>query len=186
MVGFVVYCEEDRLEESYNICEDIFISAVELTAIQTAMQHISGQEAERNFILTDTLTACWMLRRALEGDRSNKMATKIVRKAATTGKKIIVNWILAHVGIRGNEKADELVEKGTIDGTPTQYKLQLKDLYRQIGNGWFSTTSTEKGRWYYDIERQVEKDPWYNTVNMTNRNTRTISRIIAGHAYTPE
>jgi ribonuclease HI len=76
------------------------------------MQHISEEEAERNLILTDSLTACWMLRRALEGDRSNKMATRIVRKAATTKKKIIVKWIPALVGISGNEKADELSKKG--------------------------------------------------------------------------
>jgi hypothetical protein len=46
MVGYGVYCEEDGLAESYNICEDIPISAVQLTAIQMAMQHISGQEAK--------------------------------------------------------------------------------------------------------------------------------------------
>jgi hypothetical protein len=104
-----------------------------------------------------------------------------------------VKWILAQVGISGNEKAIELAKKGTTDGTPMQYKLQLKDLYRQIDidllenwNRWFLTTSTEKGRWYYDIELQVGKDPWYNTSDMTNRNTRTINRIIAGHTYTPE
>jgi hypothetical protein len=55
MVGFCMYCEEDELEESYNICEDIPIPAVELTAIQMAMQHINEQEAERNLILTDSL-----------------------------------------------------------------------------------------------------------------------------------
>jgi ribonuclease HI len=108
--------------------------ALELTANQMAIQHISGQDAERNLILTDLLTACWMLRRALESDRSNKMATTIVRKAATTKKKIIVKWIPAHVGISGNEKAYELAKKGITDGTPTQYKLQLKGLCRQIDN----------------------------------------------------
>jgi hypothetical protein len=89
-VGFGVYCNEDGLEESYKICEDIPISPVELTPNQMAKQHISGQKAERNLILTDLLTACWMLRRALKGDRSNKMGTRIVLKAATTRKKIIV------------------------------------------------------------------------------------------------
>jgi hypothetical protein len=49
-------------------------------------------------------------------------------------KKIIMKCILAHVGVSGNEKVDELVKKGTTDGTPTKYKLQLKDLYRQIDN----------------------------------------------------
>jgi ribonuclease HI len=67
-----------------------------------------------------TLTACWMLRRAL--DRSIKMATRKVRKA-TTEKKTIVKRIPAHVGISSNEKADELAKKGTTDGTPMQHKL---------------------------------------------------------------
>jgi hypothetical protein len=68
-------------------------------------------------------------------------------------KKIIVKWIPSHEGISGNEEAYELAKKSTTDGTLTQYKLQLKDLYRQIDtdlpenwNGWFSTTSTEKGK----------------------------------------
>jgi predicted HTH domain antitoxin len=73
-----------------------------------------------------------MLRRALEGDRSKKMPTRIVRKAATTEKKIILEEIMAYVGISGNEKKDELAKKGITDGAPTQYKLQLKDLYRQM------------------------------------------------------
>jgi hypothetical protein len=70
MVSFGVYCEEDGLEESYNICEYIPISAVELTAIQMVMQHISGEKSHTHR-LTDG-------RRALEGDSSNKMATRIV------------------------------------------------------------------------------------------------------------
>jgi hypothetical protein len=58
------------------------------------------------------------------------------------------------------------LQKKRNDATPIQYKLQLKDLYRQIDNdllencnGWFSTTSTESGKWYYDIEREVGKEP---------------------------
>jgi hypothetical protein len=45
MVSFGVYCEEDGLEESYNICEYIPISAVELTAIQMVMQHIGREKS---------------------------------------------------------------------------------------------------------------------------------------------
>jgi hypothetical protein len=58
MVGVGVYFEEDGLEESYKICEDIPISMVELTSIQMTLQHISEQETERKLILKDSLTAC--------------------------------------------------------------------------------------------------------------------------------
>jgi hypothetical protein len=39
----------------YKICEDIPISAVELTAIQMAMQNVSEQKAERSLMFTDAL-----------------------------------------------------------------------------------------------------------------------------------
>jgi hypothetical protein len=51
MVGYGVYCEEDELEESYNICEDIPISAVELTTVQMAMQHITGEESHTHRLI---------------------------------------------------------------------------------------------------------------------------------------
>jgi hypothetical protein len=94
---------------------------------------------DSNLILADSLTACWMLQRALEGDRSNKMATKDSKESSNDEKE---NYC---VGISGNEKSDEFAKKRTTDGTSTQYKLQLKDLYRQIDknllenwNGWIS------------------------------------------------
>jgi hypothetical protein len=108
-----VGCEEDGLEEKI-YAKFSHLSAVELTAIQLAMQHISRQEAERNLILTDTLTRC-AEGHGNEIGRTN-LATRIVLKAATTKKQIIIKW-----------KADELAKKGTTDGTSTNYRLQCPD-----------------------------------------------------------
>jgi hypothetical protein len=52
-------------------------------------------------------------------------------------------------GACGKEKTYEHAKKGTTDGTPTQYKLQLKDLYRQIDNDLIENwNGTVKRRWY--------------------------------------
>jgi hypothetical protein len=78
MVGFGVHLPKMHWKKATIYAK---ISAVELTAIQMVMQHKSRQEAERNLLLTDSLAACWMLRRVLEGDSTAK-------------------WMSAHVGIR--------------------------------------------------------------------------------------
>jgi hypothetical protein len=56
-VRFGVYCKEDGQEESYNKSEDIPISAVELTAIQMAMQHINGQQSYTRRLVDGMLDA---------------------------------------------------------------------------------------------------------------------------------
>jgi hypothetical protein len=58
-----------------------------------------------------------------------RQATRIVLIAATTKEKIIVIYIPAHVSAESRRVCEKRNNK---DVTLTQYRLQLKDLYRQI------------------------------------------------------
>jgi hypothetical protein len=104
---------------------------------------------------------------------------------------IIIKWIPSHAEIVGNDKADELAKLGTKINDTLQYKLQNKDFDRIIKNKeintwneWFFETSFEKGKYYYDIVPEIQRDPWYKTIKINNVNTKIINRLLAGHTYT--
>jgi hypothetical protein len=91
---------------------------------------IFQQDEQRAVILTDSRTACQILMKAMEGDRRNKIAMRILKVIQNTQKQITIKWIPAKVGLEGNEKADILAKDGSRNGTPIDYSLQLKDAYK--------------------------------------------------------
>jgi ribonuclease HI len=191
-VGYGVYCKETNIEKHYKIDKNVAIYAAELTAIETAAELISRTTISKVLILTDSLTACHILKKTQQGDKTNKQAKRIINTTKKTNKNIIIKWIPAHVGIDGNERADELAKSGTTSGELSNYKLQLRDAYtileRENQQRWreaFTTKSEEKGKDYFSIVNQLEETPWYNNIKLTSRATRTINRVLTNHAYTP-
>jgi ribonuclease HI len=106
------------------------ISSAELKAIEIATILISQQDKQRAVILTDSRTACQILMKAIEGDRHNKIAMRILMVIQNTRKQITIKWIPAHAGLQGNEKADILAKDGVRNGTPIEHSQQLKVAYR--------------------------------------------------------
>jgi DNA-binding sugar fermentation-stimulating protein len=86
-----------------------------LKAIEIATNFIFQKDEQRAVILTDSRTACQILMKAIEGDRHNKIAMRILK------------GIPAHVGLGGNKRADILVKDGARNATPLDYSLQIID-----------------------------------------------------------
>jgi hypothetical protein len=90
--------------------------------------------------------------KAMEGDRHNKIAMRILQSKQNTQKQITIKWIPAHVGLEGNKRADILTKDGARNGTPIDYSLQLKDGYRiqeqtqrEEWNNWYVVKAAENG-----------------------------------------
>jgi hypothetical protein len=69
--------------------------------IEIATHFIFQQDEQKAVILNDSRTACQILMKAMEGDRHNKIAMRIL--------EVIQN---AHIGLEGNEKADIYAKDG--------------------------------------------------------------------------
>jgi hypothetical protein len=96
-----VYCAAKGFEGRYKIDKDVPISLAVLKATEIATNFIFQQDEQKAVIPTDSRTACQILMKAMEGDRHNKIAMRIL--------EVIQN---AHVGLEGNEKADILAMDG--------------------------------------------------------------------------
>jgi hypothetical protein len=138
-------------------------------------------DEQKAVILTDSRTACQILMKAIEGDRHNKIAMRILKIIQNAQKQIPIKWIPAHVGLERNEKADILAKD-------IEYSLQLKDAYRMLEqtqredwNNWYVL----KGKAYFELAPKIEPEPWYRNTKPSSVDTRTVNRIITTHTYTP-
>lgn len=85
----------------------------ELAAIIQATRHAADREENRVVIFTDSLTAL----QALQNDRPRDnvrlitTALTLLNELQHQGKQVKLAWIPSHVGIQGNEKADEAAKR---------------------------------------------------------------------------
>jgi ribonuclease HI len=80
--------------------------------------------------------------KAMEGDRHNKIAMRILKSKQNTQKQITIKWIPAHVGLEGNKRADILAKDVSRNGTPIDYSLKMYTEYRSRRSGKNGTTGT--------------------------------------------
>ena len=114
--GIYVTTKEDRLhEESLPAGKYCSSFSAECRAFLQALTWIqqNAHPAQTVMVLTDSMS----MTKALEANNpkdSDPWMKQIKSAAADTPNKVIVLWIPSHCGIDGNEKADELANKGTL------------------------------------------------------------------------
>ena len=115
-----------RLNDSASVLD------AEMTAIRLALEDASGTR-DKITIHTDSMTAVTTLsNRKLHLDT----ITSAIREAASRLTQMpTINWIPAHTGIPGNEKADQAAKRGlrlerihtTVEGSAFRDKTRMKD-----------------------------------------------------------
>ncbi|XP_058816706.1 uncharacterized protein LOC131679982 [Topomyia yanbarensis] len=185
-----VFFEENGTEISMKLENRCCIMTAEILAIWIASKEASTTKHSKTVILTDSQSACWYLINQANLESVDQISYEIFKNMSK--KHISLQWIPAHVGVEGNERADELAKLGLNNPAVVRNKLLWHDLVCEFRtqlnistNDWYRRITLEdgKGRKFFEIVENYPEKPWYWNYQLNGKDIRLLNRIIAGYDY---
>ena len=168
------------------------VFTAELTAIILAVEQIKFSDNNLNtkyVIYSDSKSAFEALKTYIQKNPLVKQIRQSINKLYSRGIQIEVCWIPAHVGIPGNEKADEKAKSG-ITCPIYDVKLPVGDYIGSLKN---SINSKWQDMWNNEPVNNKLKNikttigPWNSSIQQDRRTEVILTRLRIGHTrYTHE
>lgn len=156
--GFAFYDSQSQLSSKFKVNAKVCVMYLELLAIAEAISYINSVDFKDFLIITDSCSALQSLARCSSNCRGFTIAYTIldsIRKLQAYGKSVTLQWAPSHVGIVGNEKADQLAKEALSEGVAISCKPFYTDTLPFIKEEIYLLWKT-----YFD-ERSLEKGIWY-------------------------
>ncbi|KAL0840831.1 hypothetical protein ABMA28_014638 [Loxostege sticticalis] len=155
------------------------IYTAEAYALLAALQFIEKLDTQKWLIISDSMSVLEALSNPCHSAKTNYLIFEIKEKYAeliNTGKDIVLFWSPSHIGVVGNEKADNFAKfiTTTSDFVPVR-RIKVPWLEH-----WQKTLQT-KGTWYREINDSI-RAPWFNKGTYNNRKFYSyLTRLRIGH-----
>ena len=131
--GSAFYCEKDKIKQKTRISDNTAIATAELIAIKKSIEHIiTHHNNEKIAIATDSLSAIQALKN-IDGKKGRndliQDITLLNSQATDSNSEITIVWIPSHIGIPGNEIADQTAnEARDLDDITEKCKLGVSEM----------------------------------------------------------
>ena len=188
-VGGAFYVKQTNVKENFRISDNTSIFTAELISIIRALKYLENSGINEAIILTDSLSVVQALETGATTTNANllRKARYQITEMAGKGRNLEVHWIPSHVGIAGNEVADQLAKLSlTKDIIDEETKPQLHETYanidRIIDDVWQARWNDEQtGRQYHRIQPTVSRN-----IKFSDRNNRlkeaTLTKLRLGRS----
>jgi ribonuclease HI len=182
-VGCAVSCGDDVIK--YKLPSQSSIFTAELLALLTALQYVNDSPLESFVIFVDSRS---VLLATHHYDSTHPIVSKIVRwlirLTLQQQKDVRLCWVPSHVGIDGNEAADEAARDAALmDIAPVNHLLPYKDYFPLIRStlwdAWEREWQISNGNKLRILKNTVK--PWEYSNHRVRRYSRTLCRLRIGH-----
>ncbi|XP_071577278.1 uncharacterized protein [Temnothorax nylanderi] len=191
----MVICDEDlvyKMSLPY-LCTSY---TAEAFAVKSALQLILIQRHARDHDII-ILSDCKSVLESIYNNHLNVHKNRYITEARMLiyeleklhGKRVVLVWIPAHVGIEGNEMADLLVKEAAEEEADPSIEVPVGDFMKCIRKETWDATqqsiiqdSAHKGIFYfYNFYDRGAVKPWFWGINLERYFVTLINRIRANH-----
>nr|XP_029721607.1 uncharacterized protein LOC115262873 [Aedes albopictus] len=191
--AIAVYDEADSDNITESINSNFSITNAELFGILKALELIKAKGYRKAVIFTDSMSACEMIRNGRAVD-NNYLIGEIYKEFLNNAESAIkVQWIPSHMGIHGNEIADQLAVAKTQHKQSDYQGVTAGDaLVLSAKNTWedwnrkYKEVSKDKGKWHYQLMEKPGKRIWSKELILNPKEVKILNRIRSGHCMTKE
>lgn len=189
--GAGIYDQTFNCRDGFKITCEASIMSLELIAIHQALSYALNHNLNKFVILSDSKSALQHVLRCASGRRGASIAYDILKFISILNngcKEFKLQWVPAHIGLKGNEEADRVAKLAAVDGRLINYLPDYWELVPKVKNmcfdDWiknFEKTSKDKGIWYRTIQREPPRVPWFDDANLSRNYVKLALRIRSGH-----
>lgn len=164
--------------------------SAELEAIWVALQYIWRSGIVNAVIMTDSKAGLEFIKLNINERYRDEIVERLLSIASRTHTTL--QWIPGHAGTTGNEVADRLAKSALEQDYICNNKVfshDAKNYFLRLGDTnaqqWYLEYAAVdgKGRKFFQFQNTIPAKPWYTEVQLTNHETRTLNRLLAGHDY---
>ena len=172
------------LVRQYSLPSQASVFTAELLAIKTALDTIANTSSDTSFVIyTDSLSALQALQSFNPGHSLVALVRLSLHSLTSLGYRVQLCWIPAHVGIDGNEMADQAA-KAAVNLPLLQNDLPISDWLPLLRP---SITSTWQSEWSCQPPsvklRSIKPNvhPWSSSFHKVRRYEVILTRLRIGH-----
>ena len=185
-IGVAFVIPERRVEVGRRVTDDLAVYTAELIAVWLALQWMEENRPEKAVIASDSSSALISIKTWQSKSRQDivwniAQISNVLQKAGT---KLLFVWVPAHIGVAGNELADECAKKAasnsSVDLEVDYSKAEIKSIVkRKMREQWQSLwDSGVTGRHLHDIQGKIEP---CRSSNRSKGEEDALSRMRFGH-----
>lgn len=195
--GCAIFIPQFDFKSKIKLPKEMSIYSAEAYAILIALEFIKSSNLKSFVIFSDSMSV--LLSISNYSDSISKKVHPFIRGIKhhinflkIHGVHVQPIWVKAHTGILNNEEVDRLAKESVITGNPVEgmcfndcLNVIKTSLEKKWDNYWKEYCFTTPTR-YSQIQRDIQKEPWYFRYNIPRKYITTIIRLRFGHGCYPK